>query len=102
MSISASEDLSNGGGAALEESPESGFSHLLNKELYPIRERVVGKCPVCHCELRVNVQLHLKCHQLAPCLPGFMYPLSCDLTHLLFSNLQFLHSMEVQCIHSFV
>ena len=22
---------------------ESGFSHLMNKELYPVRERVVGK-----------------------------------------------------------
>lgn len=27
----------------LADTQESGFSHLMNKELYPVRERIVGK-----------------------------------------------------------
>ena len=27
----------------LADTQESGFSHLMNKDLYPVRERVVGK-----------------------------------------------------------
>ena len=49
MSMSASPELDMsagaGGGAdeTVAESPESGFSHLMNKDLYPVREKVVGK-----------------------------------------------------------
>lgn len=47
VSISASPELeigmSGGGGGTVTDSPESGFSHLMNKELYPVREKVVGK-----------------------------------------------------------
>lgn len=49
MSVSIS--AAPGTSAVVDETPEtlaadtqeSGFSHLMNKELYPVRERVVGK-----------------------------------------------------------
>ena len=49
MSVSIS--AAPGTSAVVDEAPEtlaadtqeSGFSHLMNKELYPIREKVVGK-----------------------------------------------------------
>ena len=47
MSISASPELeigmSGGGGEMVADSPEGEFSHLMNKDLYPVREKVVGK-----------------------------------------------------------
>ena len=48
MSMSAAPEVdmsATGVGAdeTMAESPESGFSHLMNKDLYPVREKVVGK-----------------------------------------------------------
>lgn len=37
VSVSASPDIAG------EDIQESGFSHLMNRELYPVREKVVGK-----------------------------------------------------------
>ena len=54
--MSASPELPGGGGAGdtntVADVQESGFSHLMNKDLYPVREKVVGKdmtCVVCVC-----------------------------------------------------
>ena len=43
--MSTSPELSDGGDGSeiMAEFQESGFSHLMNKELYPVREKVVGK-----------------------------------------------------------
>ena len=51
MSASPEVEMSAGGRAdeTVADSPESGFSHLMNKDLYPVREKVVGKWCACVC-----------------------------------------------------
>ena len=64
--MSTSPELSDGGDGSeiMAEFQESGFSHLMNKELYPVREKVVGKYMERERERKVQANYTIPCHSV--------------------------------------